>query len=100
MSHTISWFSGCGRIDLGINLDDALACSHAGQCDSDVEWLRKQPYIIEQLNPIKPKLLADILREYGAWDDGDLANHEANLDRLLWIACCDTAENSKMEDEQ
>jgi hypothetical protein len=86
------WSSGCGRIELQINLDDAQACSHAGQCDSDVEWLRQQPYIIEQLSPISPELVANILREYGAWDDGDLADHEANLDRLVWIACCDLSE--------
>lgn len=92
------WSSGCGRIELLIGLDDALACSHAGQCDSDVEWLRKQTYIIEQLDAIKPKLVADILREYGAWDDGDLADHEANLDRLLWIACCDTKENAEVKE--
>ena len=98
MTHSTAWFSGCCRSDLDINLVDALACSHAGQCDSDVEWLRKQPYIIEQLDPIKPKLLADILREYGAWDDGDLADHEANLDRLVWNASCDTAENSQGEE--
>jgi len=97
MTHSNCWISGCGRIDLTINLDDALACSHSGQCDSDVEWLRQQPYIIEQLSGIKPKLLINILREYGAWDDGDLADHEANLDRLVWIACCDTAENIQGE---
>jgi hypothetical protein len=97
MTHSNCWISGCGRIDLTINLDDALACSHSGQCDSDVEWLRQQPYIIEQLNGIKPQLLINILREYGAWDDGDLADHEANLDRLVWIACCDTAENAQGE---
>jgi len=97
MTHPNCWISGCGRIDLTINLDDAFACSHAGQCDSDVEWLRQQPYIIEQLSGIKPKLLTNILREYGAWDDGDLADHKANLDRLVWIACCDTAENAQGE---
>jgi hypothetical protein len=86
------WSSGCGRIELHIRLDDAQACSHAGQCDSDVEWLRQQPYIIEQLSPISPELVTNILREYGAWDDVDLSDHEANLDRLVWIACCDLAE--------
>ena len=86
------WSSGCGRIELHIRLDDAQACSHAGRCDSDVEWLRGQPYIIEQLSPISFELVANVLREYGAWDDGDLADYEANLDRLVWIACCDLAE--------
>jgi hypothetical protein len=86
------WSSGCGRIELQIDLRDAKDCSHSGSCDSDVEWLRSCPYIIEQLSPISPELVANILREYGAWDDGDLADHEANLDRLVWIACCDLAE--------
>jgi hypothetical protein len=92
MTNKTLWTSGCGRIEFHIRLDDAKACSHAGQCDSDVTWLRQQPYIIEQTNALDALLLADILREYGAWDDGDLANHDANLDRIVWIACCDISE--------
>jgi len=86
------WTSGCGRIDLQIDLKDAKDCSHSGSCDSDIEWLKSCPYIIEQTDKLDKLLLADILREYGAWDDADLLDHDANIDRILWIACCDITE--------
>lgn len=86
------WTSGCGRVNLQIDLKDAKDCSHSGSCDSDIEWLKNCPYIIEQTDKLDNLILADILREYGAWDDGDLLNHDANIDRILWIACCDITE--------
>lgn len=86
------WTSGCGRINLQIDLRDAKDCSHSGSCDSDIEWLKSCPYIIEQTDKLDRLLLANILREYGAWDDGDLSNHDANIDRILWIACNDITE--------
>lgn len=51
--------------------------------------LSRVPYIEEQLATIDPALLRDELREYGAWDDEQLADHEQNLQRLLWLACGD-----------
>jgi len=86
------WSSSCGHIELQIDLNDALACSHSGSCDSDIEWLRSCPYIIEQILKLSPKLIADDLKDYGAWDANELADHDANIDRLLWVACCDIAE--------
>ena len=80
------WTSGCGRINLQIDLRDAKDCSHSGSCDSDIEWLKSCPYIIEQTNTLDKLLLADILREYGAWDDDELADDEMNRIRIAWIA--------------
>jgi hypothetical protein len=48
-----------------------------------------------QLERIDPKVLRDELREYGAWDDQELADHGQNLQRILWIAAGDIVENSR-----
>lgn len=32
------------------------------------------------------------LRGYGAWDDAELADHDANLNRLVWLLGCDLRE--------
>lgn len=83
------WGSSSGRIELAIEPEDAACGSHQGQCDEDVLALSRVPYIEEQLATIDPALLRDELREYGAWDDEQLADHEQNLQRLLWLACGD-----------
>lgn len=87
------WFStSSGRIELAILGDDASAGSHSDSCDNDIEALLTVPYIAEQIDAIDPKLLADELREWGAWDDAELSDHEQNKARILWLACGDIAD--------
>ena len=87
------WTESLGRIDLQITKKQAQACSHPGPCDNDVAALRQVPAIKRQLDKLNPALVAECLSEYGTWEDDELADHESNLDRLLWIACCDISEN-------
>lgn len=70
-----------------VTMRDARAGSHQGRCDDDIAALRAVPYIPRQLARIDPDALRAELREYGAWDADELADHSANLDRILWIAC-------------
>lgn len=87
------WFStSSGSIELRILTRDAIACSHPGPCDSDVATLVRKPYIKRQLAAIAPDILRDELREYGAWDDDELADTVQNRARIVWIAACDIAE--------
>lgn len=81
------WFYGNYGIELNITLNEALTGAHSGQCDNDIAYLRTVPRIRRQLAKINPELLRKELKEYGAWDDEDLADHDANLSRILWIAC-------------
>lgn len=94
------WSESLGRIELQITREDAESASHQGQCDADVARLRDVPYIREQLDRLPPALVAECLREYGAWDADELADHDANLDRLLWCACCDISEECFMRENQ
>ena len=99
MTNDFEWWSEfLGRIELQIAREDAESASHPGPCDADVARLRDVPYIREQLDRLPPALVAECLREYGAWDAEELADHDANLDRLLWIACCDISEEVLMRD--
>jgi len=75
----------------GISLtsQDAANCSHSGQCDNDILLTMKKPYIKKQLDALPVDKLAIELKEYGAWDEIELQDHNANLMRILWIAAGD-----------
>jgi len=61
---------------------DALAdCYHQGRCDEDVDYWVKRVTI-----DVEPSTLATELKEYGAWDDCELSDHEQNKCRILWLA--------------
>lgn len=87
------WFTtSSGRIEIEIELEDARSGSHQGACDDDIAALRAVGYIAAQLEVMAPELLRAELKEYGAWDAEQLADHSDNLDRILWIACGDIVE--------
>lgn len=72
-------------------------CSHSGQCDSDVA--HHAPLVAAQVEadnfPNKPtpaKVRAE-LEEYGAWDDDELADDDANWQRIVWLAAGSIAED-------
>jgi hypothetical protein len=88
------WTTSSGRIELNVTLADAQACSHAGDCQEDVEWLKEKPSIRHQLAKLDPATVRAELGEYGAWDDKELSDHDWNMTRLLWLACADVAEEA------
>ena len=80
------------RFELKMTKVQAASASHQGQCDDDVEALTKIPAIRRQLAKLDPEALRAELKEYGAWDAAELADHDANLLRIVWIAACDISE--------
>ena len=89
------WSESLGRIELKITLATAKDCSHAGQCDVDVESAMLEPRYRRQLAKLDPDTLKACLKEYGAWEDDELTDHQLNLSRIFWVACCDLAEESR-----
>jgi hypothetical protein len=83
-----------GRIELEMSTAQAQSASHSGSCDDDVMALSREPCIAEQIAKIDPALLAKELSEYGAWDETELADHGQNLQRLVWIAAGDIADEA------
>lgn len=87
------WYtSGSGLIELELTKSQAKQGSHPGPCDADIRELSQVPAIARQLKKINPLHLIEELDGYGAWDDQELADHEQNLQRILWSACCDISE--------
>ena len=84
------------RFSISMSLKQAQSASHAGRCDEDVKVLLKHPSIIKQLAAIPPAKLAAELHECGAWDAEELADHEMNKNRIIWVAACDIAQAHKL----
>ena len=87
------WTSSDGRLELQLTLAQARSASHQGQCDEDVRALSRQPDIAAQLAVFKPEDVRRYMAEYGAWDAAELADHERNLQRLLWCAAGDIVDD-------
>lgn len=91
-SEPITHTSSSGLINLTLTAEQARTGYHSGPCDQDIAYLRQDPAIKAQLDAIGPIILANELKGYGAWDDTELLDHNANLDRYLWLACSDIVE--------
>jgi hypothetical protein len=74
------------RFEIQMTKAQALSASHQGRCDEDVDALLQLPKIKRQLKKISDSDLSDELREYGAWDETELADRAANEHRIIWIA--------------
>lgn len=88
------WHAGNYGNELNITKAQAAIGSHQGPCDDDIAYLRTIPAIKRQLDKLDPENLRRELKEYGAWDEVELADHEANLSRWLWITCSDIREGN------
>lgn len=93
----LHWCDGSGRINLYMTLEQAKSVAHSGSCDNDVGELRQLPEVAQQLKEIDTEVLKKALREYGCWDEGELASHEENLDRIVWIAGGDIADGQSSD---
>lgn len=88
----LSYTSNSGRIGLQMTMEQAESASHSGDCDDDVRELAKVPAIAEQLTKLDPAVLSAELKEYGAWNAEELADHDQNLQRVLWLEACEISE--------
>lgn len=88
------WSSSSGCIVIRMTQEQAESVSGSGQQDENVSELSSVPAIADQLAAIDADVLRRELKEYGAWDAEELADHEQNLQRLLWVAGCDVAEGN------
>lgn len=97
---SLYWTSGCGRIELEFeSLEQAQSCTHPGPCDEDVRALSQVPFIRAQLDKADPQHLREDLNGYGAWDEEELADHEQNLQRMLWLAAGSVVDESSTSEE-
>lgn len=93
------WTDESGLLSLEIALEDAQSGSHQGRCDEDIADLRRVPYIAAQLDKWSEADVRAELKGYGAWDEDDLADHDSNLNRMLWLACGAVVEEAFQREE-
>lgn len=71
--------------------EDLRDCGGAGDASEAVDYVLSSYEITGDPDDCRAYLAA-----YGAWDDGDLANHDENLRRLVWLAGCDLREQGEI----
>jgi len=74
-----AYFDYIGSLDLPAEC--VTDCSRQGRNDDAVEYWRS--ILNLQIDPDK---LRKELMGHGAWDTEELSDHDANLERIIWIA--------------
>ena len=87
-------YTSFNRFEFHLTRDQAMTGYHQGRCDDSIDWLRTIPAVENQLQMLPSAAVREELREAGAWDDSELQDHDANLSRLLWIACADIVDGA------
>lgn len=88
------------RFTLELTQEQAESGAHPGKCDDDIAELLKLPEIAAQIDALSPQDISAELKGFGAWDETELQDHDANRGRLLWIACGQLNEGAAPEDEE
>jgi hypothetical protein len=83
------------HFEIVLTKKQATQGGHVGRCDEDIAALLEVPAISRQLDQIDPEDLSAELKEFGAWTPEELAVHEDNRRRILWIACGQIAEEER-----
>ena len=100
---TYTWFGSSGRFSLTFpTLEDAQYCAHQGDCLPEDQETVGLDWMASQLENIDPDVLRSELSEYGAWGSDELVDHADNLERIVWLAANDVAEDpdTYAEEEQ
>ena len=79
-----AYFNYIGSIELPLDIIES--CYHTGDCSKDIKECIELPEIKAELSEIDPMQLINELKEYGAYTDEELSNHNDNLERIFWIA--------------
>jgi hypothetical protein len=81
----------CGLRGIEIEMPGqaVLDCSRPGPADDAVAYWAPR---IPRPDTLTPELLRDCLREYGAWEEEQLADDAANWGRAVWSAACNAKE--------
>ncbi|MBK7823029.1 MAG: hypothetical protein IPJ61_18770 [Tessaracoccus sp.] len=80
--------------EIQMTADQARSASQPGRdALSDVRALLRDPKIARQLRKIDPEKIRAELKEHGAWDAAELADDNANRERIIWIAAGNITED-------
>lgn len=82
-------------VEIEMTYEQALSCSHSGDCFDDVLLAMEDENILKQLNNYTDEQIRNALKEYGAWDDNDLSDIRMNKIRVIWLGANDIVEEVK-----
>ena len=74
------------RFELNVPQHIVDSVPRSGAVDNEINFHVYNSEIIDALDDIGAEKIRDELREYGAWEDDELADEKENRARLLWIA--------------
>jgi len=86
-------YASLNYFDLYFTRQDVDSMPLSGQCDDTVKIIAKKPYIVRQFANIDNSKLIKELSEYGAWDNIELQDKQANIERIIWLGCLGIKEN-------
>lgn len=66
----------------------------SGRADEAIESLVSDTKVKPYLNNIDKEALRNELKEYGAWTNEELQDHQENIKRYLWIKILDYKEGN------
>jgi len=92
-------YASLNYFDLYFTRQDVDSMPLSGACDDTVQAIAKKPYIVCHFNAIDNSILIKELTEYGSWDDIELQDKQANIERIIWIGCSDIKEREFVEGE-
>lgn len=77
--------------ELTAELRDALLdCGASGDASEAVAYVRENFDVSGNETNCR-----DMLRQYGAWEEDELADHDTNLNRLVWLVGCALRESGE-----
>jgi hypothetical protein len=88
-----TYWATFNRFEFQLPADCVGDCHHQGDCAADVEHWQGRV----DLSGIPDEALAAELGEYGAWSDEELADRQANEQRILWIAAGNIQDGEEWE---
>lgn len=92
------WTSSSGLIELEFSQDEYESVPISGPADDAVAELAAKQNIVEEFAKYSDENISECLEECGAWTRDELKDRQANLERLIWIACLDLREESEPEE--
>jgi len=79
-----AYFYYIGSIELPIEI--WMMVPQIGAAEGSISAVRALPEVIAELSEINAEALRNELKDYGTWEESQLADHNENLNRILWIA--------------
>lgn len=81
----------CGLRGIELEMPPACVADCGGPGDA-TEAVRYWAPQVTRPEVLTPEVLADCLREYGAWSADELEDDGENWERAVWLAACDARE--------